>query len=144
MSALTRSINIPAVHFIGYYAGTGHASTAWKSVGYVLGHGDDLYNAALTDAPGVNLLDSYQYWVDYIFPHGPSAGTVTRLLTGRLSCIKAMTWISGYTQNRFCLPGGWADMEAGYAEYFAVSEQWRLDQFYDDLVALTGCDGINF
>jgi len=102
--ALAAALNIPGDLEYGYFRGQHHLSAHFGAVDGVLAHGDDVYNASLSNTPAVELLDSYQRWSREVLRHKPLEGPLSP--AGHNSRTHnyemARLFPSSWTMSRYC------------------------------------------
>jgi len=135
--ALARSINVPAVTTRGYYAAGWHCGANFKTVDYVLAHGDDFYNSWLTSATNGRLFGSYADFAANIYTY-PPADPAIEGLTRLRQYDKAMAYVSWYMSTEFVALRGWPYQYEAMSPYYTAGE---MSTHYHNLTALTGSDG---
>lgn len=142
MAAISRVCNIPCAVWYGYFANDFHATAAWPTLGYVLSHGDNVYNAGRFAEP-LQVYQSYDYWTQFITPNTPPNASNDSLSRGTHLADDIANPVWSFYSNRFKLlaQGGWAAIEAVLDPYVTVITAAAIEDFYHRLVAITGSDG---
>lgn len=142
-----RSINIPALALEGWYVGGDHWSAAFPTThggdGLVLGHGDHSLVTALPQYDTADICESYNDYATNILiltpnpPYNPTAHYETE----RRYFLKERNRVSSTRKSQFATVDGWGWWYFDYEEepFFTQTE---MRQHYNELVALTGSDGI--
>lgn len=159
LCAWMRSINIPAQWFDNeYYAGGGHANPTFPTAGLFLAHGDDPYNAYLSNHVGASAMVSYAYWETDIATLGPAPADAGELYDATVypGSVLASARPSDFMKLSFANPPsqGWFYLVDGHLfegllrptliPYLGpIFSKAETDTLYHDLVYLTGETGLD-
>ena len=98
---LLRSISIPSYEDWGWYAGAGHSSAFFSGIERILIHGDDIYSQGLRATPTNELLMTFDYFYNNVYPCGKFT-ECAEYETLRFNALNATTYISDYTIDCCC------------------------------------------
>jgi hypothetical protein len=140
--SLAAALNIPGELAHGYFAGQHHVSALFEAVDGVLAHGDDVYNAALSNTPAALLLDSHARWDDEVLRYKPLEGPLSPAgYNSRVNNYQlARLFPSSWTMSRYCgyesgTAPGREFLESFFGSYATPAE---LDDLEARIVDTTG------
>jgi hypothetical protein len=98
---LASSLNIAGYYDTGWYVGTGHGTAIWPDAGFVLLHGDNIYDAYLRATPTDHLLCPYNHFHYAIEPHGKYSEGASYWTMRRIIWLQAL-FPSSLLINDYC------------------------------------------
>lgn len=129
IALLGKTFLLPTDYIMGWYhAEQNHATAIFPFANFVLPHGDDVYSGDLRAVPSAELMDSYTFWQENVFPHGPH--TLEAQINGRLhKTAMVMKYPSAWTIAEFCFTDeiGKSEFINGYELYSTTLQRIEFD-----------------